>query len=204
MSKKRRQSYLTQIKREKARELFTGDYVSFLRSCKMKMDIFVPKDERHVNRCLELIQRSNQLNLSSMRYSSAEFSKLLSSAGILCLSIQCEDRFGSYGIVGFISVDENSDPPTVLDFVISCRIAQKGVEKALFKWIAQREANKGRDALHVKLIRTKRNGPLVRVLEELPFHVLESVDQHVRMELSLHADFISYDIVSITSDVPSS
>lgn len=63
-SHKRRISYQTELTRQKELESFGGDYEAFLRSCEMNLRLFVPRQEKHILRCFELIQRANQLNLS--------------------------------------------------------------------------------------------------------------------------------------------
>lgn len=201
LSKKRRLSYIAQIQREKAREEFPEDYEKFLMSCQMQMHIFVPREEDQISRCLELIQRSNQLNLSSRRYGSDEFRQLLGSEDIFCLSIQCRDRFGDYGIIGFASVDERQEEPQILDFVISCRVAQKRVEHAFFEWLARKEASKGRKVLRVTFNQTERNGPLLRVFEEMPFEVSEKVGNQIHMELTLHRNIVSNPVIAVTEDL---
>ncbi|MCP4373899.1 MAG: HAD-IIIC family phosphatase [Deltaproteobacteria bacterium] len=182
-SKLRRQSYLSQIKREKVVAKYEGGYESFLRECEMEMKLFIPFKPEHINRCYELLQRSNQLNLSTKRYTKTEFDNLLSKENFLCIALDCSDRFGDYGIVGFASVDESTRDPQLIDFVISCRVAQKMVEHTFFEWLTEYEMKKGRALLKVDLIRTKRNGPLVRVFEDLPFVIQEETDQIIRMYL---------------------
>jgi FkbH-like protein len=113
--------------RETIKATFDGSYDDFLRSCKMRLRILSPSAPEEVTRCWELVQRSNQLNLSNNRYSIAEFRKLLTTPGIRCLAFECNDKYGNYGIVGFASVDERGVNPVLVDFVMSCRIAQKKV-----------------------------------------------------------------------------
>ena len=168
-SRVRRLSYLTQMQRERIQEQYSGDLISFLKDCKMNMRIFRPEGTKEITRCLELVQRSNQLNLSSRRYSEEEFKALLTDDGVLCLALHCSDRFGDYGIVGFASVDEKGEIPLLSDFVISCRVAQKRVEHAFLYWLARRERVCGKSELRAELIKTKKNGPLVGVFRELPF-----------------------------------
>ncbi len=163
----RRASYLTEIKREEEREVFGSDYEAFLRSCGMKLRLFVPREERHIARCLELIQRSNQLNLSNTRYTAEEFRALLSSPGFLCVAMDCQDRFGAYGIVGFASIDENAPNPALRDLVLSCRVAQKRVEHAFIEWLAGRERARGSRALVAEIVKTERNHPIVQVFADL-------------------------------------
>jgi FkbH-like protein len=198
-SKKRRASYLTEIKREKVKEAFEGDYVAFLRSCAMKLRLFLPREEKHIARCLELIQRSNQLNLSNTRYKAEEFRELLSREGFLCVAMDCSDRFGDYGIVGFASIDESQQLPTLRDLVLSCRVAQKRVEHTFIHWLARRELGKGKAALAVELVKTERNQPIRQVFEDLHFRPLGGQNGRVLMELPLDQNLTVEDIVTVES-----
>jgi FkbH-like protein len=200
-SKLRRLSYLSEMQRERVMQEFVGDYESFLRHCQMEMRIFRPNEPEHVKRCHELIQRSNQLNLSSRRYTSSEFDALLLSEGILTVALHCIDRFGDYGIVGFASVDETQPNPLLMDFVISCRVAQKMVEHTFFKWLSNREKNKGYIALCANLIRTKRNGPLVRVFESLPFEIYEENEQMIKFQLPFSKLGRASNVIKISTDI---
>jgi len=200
-SKMRRKSYLAEMEREQTFKDCGGDYEGFLRSCRMEMRIFVPKEEAQVARCLELIQRSNQLNLSTRRYSEEDFSGLLGREGMLCVGFQCKDRFGDYGIVGFASVDEAPSEPHLVDLVISCRVAQKMVERTLIEWIAEREKGKGKQILNAELAKTKRNGPLRSVFESLPFSIIEENEKVIRMRLPLEKMWKTNDIVHTVIDI---
>jgi FkbH-like protein len=140
-----------------------------------------------VERCLELVQRSNQLNLSKRAYTREQFEELLATPGILGLALAAEDRFGDYGIIGFVAVDEREETPAVRDLVLSCRIAQKHVEHAFFRWLAERETARGAAGLRAELVHTSRNGPLQRVFEELPFSVSHRDGERTLFELDLPA-----------------
>ena len=172
-SRLRRSSYRTEGERVRARESFSGDYLDFLRSTGLQMRVFVPRSEAEVERCVELVQRSNQLNLSTRRYTRAELEDLRASPDILTVAVECWDRFGRYGIVGFAAVDEHQEVPLVLDYVLSCRVAQKRVEHTFFRWLARHEAARGASRLRAELVETGRNGALVAVLDELPFRTVE-------------------------------
>jgi FkbH-like protein len=196
-SKKRRLSYLTEMQREKVLEEFGEDYAGFLKSCQMKMKIFTPVEERHFMRCLELVQRSNQLNLSSKRYSETEFRELLDRKDISCFAFQCSDRFGEYGIVGFASVLLEEKSALLMDFVISCRVAQKRVEHAFIQWLGEREKKRGGKLIFAELIVTKKNGPLVKVFNELPFKIVEQTDERLLFALDLRTSKNDQDIITI-------
>lgn len=173
-SRTRRESYRVGMERERAQERFGGDFMVFLRSCGLHARLFVPREEADVVRCMELVQRSNQLNLSKRSYEEDEFRTLLATDGIFTVALDCGDRFGQYGTVGFCAVDERGSAPRVTDFVLSCRVAQKRVEHALFRWLGERERARGATRLEADLVRTDRNAALVRVLDELPFEAISS------------------------------
>jgi FkbH-like protein len=196
-SKNRRASYLTEIKREKVKEAFGGDYEAFLRSCGMKLRLLLPREEKPIARCLELIQRSNQLNLANTRYQAEEFRELLSRNDFLCVAMDCSDRFGDYGIVGFASIDESRDPPTLRDLVLSCRVAQKRVEHTFIQWLARRELGKGKAALAAELVKTERNQPICQVFEDLHFRPRGEENSRVLMELPLDRSLVMEDIVTV-------
>lgn len=184
-SRQRRLSYLTEVHRDRAREVFAGDYLDFLRSCEIKLRIFKPSTAAETLRCLELIERTNQLNLSGRSYDPEAFDRLLRTPGNLCLAIECEDRFGSYGIVGFASVVEDAGQPMLLDFVMSCRVAQKRVEHCVFGWLARRARERGHRKLLADLRPTSKNKPLLKVFEDMRFSTEKEEAGRVLLALDL-------------------
>jgi len=159
VSRTRRQSYLVQARRKKVSGSWDGDTDDFLKSCNMVMRIGPVSAER-VPRCLELLQRSNQFNLSATRYAEAEFRSLLADVGIECFAFDVADDFGDYGIVGFAAVRLEDDGPVLIDFVMSCRVARKRIEDAFLHWYADRARRRGDIRLFVRMRETDRNGPL--------------------------------------------
>jgi FkbH-like protein len=200
-TKHRRVSYLTEIKRDEQKEAFAGDYDAFLRSCKMKLRVFVPREQSHISRCLELIQRANQLNLSTRRYTAEEFGNLLSSDGVLCLAMECTDRFGAYGIVGFASVDESGSRPTLHDLVLSCRVAQKKVEHAFIQWLARRERARAGKVLVAMVVASERNQPIRQVFDDFHFRSVGERNGTTLMELDLDGTLASDGIVTIEAEL---
>jgi FkbH-like protein len=176
MSARRRLAYKENEQRDLALGDFGGSYLDFLRSCGLEVRLFRPEATNEVERCLELVQRSNQLNLSTRRYTAEEFEDLLRRDDVLALALSCRDRFGDYGVVGFAAVENSDDVPTVRDFVLSCRVAQKRVEHAFFAWLSRHLSSRGEDLLRAVLVPTPRNGPLASVFAELPFVVEHGSD----------------------------
>ena len=196
-SKRRRFSYLAEDKRKEIAASYGDNYDAFLESCGMHTLLFRPAEPKQRERSLELIQRSNQLNLSTRRYTADEFGALLDDPRVLSLAWSCRDRHGDYGSVGFLSVSVHGEPPVLRDLVISCRIAKKKVENALFGWIAQELRAKGHDRLHAWYKRTPRNHVLLEALLEVGFVALGERDGVTVLELRFDRDVPGRRIVAI-------
>lgn len=195
-SAKRRLSYLTEAKRKRVGAVWKGDYDSFLRSCGLVMHIERPEGGARL-RCLELVQRTNQLNLSTRRYSDAEFAELFESPAFDCFAIRCADKFGDYGLVGFAVIDRSGEAPTLRDFVLSCRVAQKKVEETFIYWYARRVQELGSDRLRATFTATDRNKPLREALRAVPFEVVGQTANSELLELPLQAPVSIPDVIQI-------
>lgn len=85
----------------------------------------------HVDRIVELIQRSNQLNFTKLRSSEDEIRAILADASSSCAYVEVCDDFGDYGIIGFYAMVKGK----VLHFVFSCRTLNMGVEQYVWRHI---------------------------------------------------------------------
>ncbi len=165
----RRKFYQIEQKRNEVVESFSGDYASFLKSCDFHLNIFVPSQPEQKDRCYELIQRTNQLNISSKRYTREEYDAILDNNTFLKYAFDCRDKFGEYGIVGFCIIAKSADYYKITDFVISCRVAQKMVEHSFVYWLSRKMKTAGVPVILADYIKTSRNAPILTVFEDLEF-----------------------------------
>ena len=121
----RRSFYMVESERKRQADDSGTDHLGFLRGCNMQATLFIPGQNEDIERCLELLHRSNQLNLSTHRYTRQEFIDLLASPDKICICTSCRDRFGDYGIVGVASLERHHDELRLADFVLSCQVAQR-------------------------------------------------------------------------------
>jgi predicted enzyme involved in methoxymalonyl-ACP biosynthesis len=189
------------MERARAGESYGDDYTAFLRSCEMRIRLFAPSDPAQV----AALSRTHSAFEPAQPLEALVRPRRVRRAdpipGIVPLAVECRDRFGDYGIVGFASVDERPDVPLLRDLALSCRVAQKRVEHAFFGWLAQREDARGHARVRAELVRTSRNGPLVRVFDELPFEPVASADERTLMEMRTDAAPEPDDVVTLEADV---
>jgi FkbH-like protein len=121
--------------------------------------------EENLERVHELTQRTNQMNFSGNRYDRAVLREILSTAHLDTYVLEAEDRFGSYGVVGFCIVD--SREPLMTDLMFSCRIQSKRVEHAFLAYLVREYiAKTGRD-FRVHYRKTERNAPSGKVFDDI-------------------------------------
>jgi FkbH-like protein len=168
-SRRRRELYATEAARKQMAQEFRGDADAFLKSCELQVELFVPKSDTELLRCFELVQRTNQLNISGRRYTEEEFRKLAAGADWIVVAISCTDRFGSYGLVGCYTARVAAGGALLEDFVLSCRVASKRVEQAVFAQLATGLARLGNAKLFANFQPTERNGLMQEVLKTIGF-----------------------------------
>jgi FkbH-like protein len=165
-SGRRREYYREQTVRDTSLDSFDGDYLSFLRDCRIVLKIYSPGSE-NIGRIQELVQRTNQLNFSGNRYRREQIESLLDDPRYYAWCIDCEDRYGQYGTVGFavINVRENK----LVDMMLSCRVQAKRVEHAFVSFLLRRSKAEGRDLFIAHYNKTERNRKAGAVFEDLGF-----------------------------------
>jgi FkbH-like protein len=118
--------------REEELRRAAGDAVSdpeeFLKSLGTEARISVPAAAA-LGRIQDLVQRTNQLNFSGHRYARAEIEELLRNPDLRCRTVSARDRFGDYGLIGFLVLDVGNARTWVLrDLMFSCRILGRHVD----------------------------------------------------------------------------
>jgi FkbH-like protein len=172
-SQERRKLYQVEADRRTVAQSFSNDYLAFLRHCQIQLTVR-PMTEENLERVHELTQRTNQMNFSGNRYDREVLRKLLASPYLDTFVLSCEDRFGSYGVIGFSIVDRRE--PRMTDLMFSCRIQSKRVEHAFLACVIRRYiAESGKD-FYANYRKTPRNAPSGQVFSDLAMEETETRD----------------------------
>ncbi|WCD98275.1 HAD-IIIC family phosphatase [Streptomyces sp. HUAS 31] len=129
----------------------------FLRALDLKVEV-TPATEYTVGRIAQLAARTNQFNLTGIRYDEAATRRMSEDAGQLVLSVSVADRFGDEGIVGALWVERTPDVWRVLNLVLSCRVLSRGVERAAVGRLADLAARAGARSVEGHYRPSDRNG----------------------------------------------
>jgi FkbH-like protein len=163
-SQERRKLYLVEAGRQNLAQSFGDDYMAFLRHCEIRLTIRSMTEE-NLERVHELTQRTNQMNFSGNRYTREVLREVLSDSHLGTFVLSCEDRFGSYGVIGFSIVDRRETRMT--DLMFSCRIQSKRVEHAFLTWLMRKYISESGGDFYANYRKTPRNAPSGQVFADM-------------------------------------
>ena len=169
-SRRRRELYQVEAARQSVAQSFDRDYMAFLRDCQIRLTVR-PMTEENLERVHELTTRTNQMNFSGNRYDRGVLRQILSSPHLDTFVLSCEDRFGSYGVIGFSIVDRRE--PRMTDLMFSCRIQSKRVEHAFLAWMIRKYIADTNQDFYADYRETPRNAASGQVFADLGMEEIE-------------------------------
>lgn len=89
-------------------------------------------------RVLQLVQRSNQFNLTTVRYSETELRQLAANDDVAAFCIRLNDRLGDNGIIATVILRKSGHDAVVDTWIMSCRVLGRRVEELTVQLIAER------------------------------------------------------------------
>jgi FkbH-like protein len=136
------------------------DVGEYLRSLEMQAAL-ASYGEPFLDRITQLINKSNQFNLCTRRSSAEEVKALATDHGRVTLSIRLRDRFGDNGLISAIHGRVEDGRFIIENWVMSCRVLDRGVEQVALNHLAVRARERGCRAIDGSYIPTPKNA-LVR------------------------------------------
>ena len=118
----------------------------------------------------------------------------------LKFAFDVQDQFGSYGIVGFVVVEIGSDNLKIIDFVISCRVAQKMIEDAFITWLSDKMRPEGKKYLLADYKKTLRNGKILSVFEKINFEKEDLGNDLFLLSLDIEKHKLTNDVITVVSE----
>jgi FkbH-like protein len=151
----------------------TPNLEDFYRSLEMEI-IIEPVNAGSLARAAQLTQKTNQLNLTTRRYTEADIDARQRDRSWHCCTVTVRDRFGDNGIIGVMLAQHLADRLILDTFLMSCRVIGRTVETAMLAHLCDVAERFGARLIEATLIPTSKNLP-VRPL--LPDHKFEQVGE---------------------------
>ncbi len=162
--------YKNAAKREETKRDFTS-LDDYLASLEMQIEIrrFTDFD---LPRIAQLMQRSNQFNLTTRRYSEAECAALMrDEVGCYPFSVSLRDRFGDHGLISVVVVRFAAAEAVIDEYLMSCRVLQRGVEQYVMNHIFDDARSRGLERVEGIYLPTKKNGMVREFYKQFGFEL---------------------------------
>jgi FkbH-like protein len=149
--------YRVERGRREALEL-SSDVGHWLRSLEIKVHA-VPLRRESLIRAAQLLNKTNQFNLSLRRMDEKSFWEWATEPGNAAYVFYVSDRFGDSGLTGLASVSHLGSDAQIVDFVMSCRVMGKKVEEALLGYTVAQARAAGAARVIAPTVEGPRNAP---------------------------------------------
>jgi FkbH-like protein len=160
------------------------DYNSFLKTLNIQIER-VTYDNAVKERLAQLLQKTNQFNLTTRRHTLEDLS-LFEQNGWLIYMFRASDKFGDYGTIAALLVDPSGETPRIDSFVMSCRVMGKLVENFIIDYVEKDLFKKGYHKLIAEYIPTEKNIPVKDLYDNLGYQRLSADITGQRYEIALN------------------
>jgi FkbH-like protein len=166
------------------------DLDGYLRGLEMRM-IWQRFDTLGLQRIVQLINKTNQFNLTTRRHTEADITAIMADAKSFGLQIRLLDRFGDNGIIAIV-IGRMTEPGvvTIDTWLMSCRVLGRQVETTTLTLAVNMARALGAHTLRGEYLPTTKNAMVRDHYTKLGFSLVsQAADGASVAELQLH-DFV--------------
>ena len=162
----------------------TGDIDAYLQSLDMRI-VFSPFTKTTRVRTAQLINKSNQFNLTTRRYTEADVAAVEGDPTAMGLHARLIDTFGDNGIISVVVCREEAAGWVIDTWLMSCRVLGRRVEQTVLREVVRQARLRGIGQLVGIYRPTERNGMVREHYAKLGFAPAgEDADGTMRWMLS--------------------
>lgn len=179
---KRGEQYQQQAARSQAMHAGT-DMDAYLASLEMHSVIseFTQVD---VPRISQLINKSNQFNVTTRRRSEAEVEALLTDRDHYGFSVRLADKFGDNGLISVVIVKVEESTAIVDTWLMSCRVLKRQMEDEVVNEIVRLALERGCTSIVGHYLPTEKNGMVRDLFARMGFSLVEDASERTTYQLS--------------------
>jgi FkbH-like protein len=153
----------------------TRNLGEFLTSLEMRATI-CPFEPVSFARITQLVNKTNQFNLTTRRLTGAEVAALAISPAHFTRTVRLNDRFGDHGLVTVLFGRIEADTLTLDGWLMSCRVLNRGIEQLLLNEVVAAASRLGVTQIVGRYIPTDRNALVKDLYKELGFSAVSNHD----------------------------
>lgn len=185
---KRALQYQTNLERERVRESFT-DMAGYLKSLDMRMT-WSPFDTVGLSRIVQLINKTNQFNLTTKRYDETSVRQFMDDPHAITMQIRLEDQLGDNGMIAIVIGSLDAEKEFLIDtWLMSCRVLGRQVEQATMNQLWELCSARGATSIVGEYLPTPKNGMVRDHFSKLGFGPIQGErdgPQRWRLEIAAY------------------
>jgi len=116
-------------------------------------------NKKNYQRVIQLLNKTNQFNLRTNRYSDVDFKKTYIKKGSDMYAFEIIDKFGSTGIISAVGILKKNKSYIINDFVMSCRVFGRDIEMGILHVLSKFKNKDNYSKIEFDLKKTKKNLP---------------------------------------------
>lgn len=157
--------YLSEGKRRQLKKS-VGSLEEWLKRLAVRVRI---EELNHSNlqRATQLLNKTNQMNLSTRRMSEEELSSWAEQGHHKLWTVRVSDTFGDSGLTGIVSLEFQDRKAQIVDFVLSCRVFGRKIEETMLATAIYHAKSLGVEEVYARYIATPKNKPCLDYFKSL-------------------------------------
>ena len=152
--------------RQQAQETMSEE--EFRKSLNLKIDVFAA-EKHHLARVTQLINKTNQFNLTTIRRSLDEVEALAVAKDVLVLGMDIRDKYGDYGLVGVAILRKETNTCIIDTLLMSCRVLGRGAEHTFIAKLAEAARTLGCAEMRGRYLPTAKNAMVTDLYQRFNF-----------------------------------
>lgn len=149
-----------------------SNYNDYLKSLNMIAEINEAK-EVYLERIYQLINKTNQFNLTTKRYTKSEVDEVYKNPNKILLYGRLQDKFGDNGLISIIIAEQKGKTLEIPLWLMSCRVLKRDMEIAMLNELVNLSKKRGIEKLLGIYIPSKKNSMVKEHYENLGFKFLK-------------------------------
>ncbi len=150
-----------------------GSLEAYLKSLDMVLKI-KPFDTQGLTRIVQLINKTNQFNLTTRRHDQKTVTAMLTDPCCITLQARLTDSYGDNGMIAVIIAKVTGDELAIDSWLMSCRVLKRQVEYCLMNELVGIAKQHGMTTITATYIPTHKNAIVKNLYAELGFARVES------------------------------
>ena len=130
------------------------------------IDDFIP---RYIQRITQLSNKSNQFNVTTKRYTTAEMEAVFASDEYIRLYGKLTDKFGDNGVVSVVIGKKDGKTLNMELWLMSCRVLKRDMELAMLDTLVEKCRQQGIDTIKGYYYPTAKNGMVKELYKSFGF-----------------------------------